>query len=40
MAQGYHFSRPLAGDALLEWARAYRMHGEKTPLPLAGEGQG
>ena len=39
MAQGYLFSRPLGGDALVEWARAFRLHGERTPLPLAGEGQ-
>ena len=27
MAQGYFFSRPLAGDALLEWARAFHLRG-------------
>ena len=33
MAQGYLFSRPMAGEALLEWARAYRLK-EPVILPV------
>ena len=33
MAQGYLFSRPMAGEALLEWASAYRLK-EPVILPV------